>query len=100
MKIDIQSVKKILDLTLSRELEWYRFEGVPCVNCDYQSKSFILCKYNEFDTLRRIVISLTITDDWGNINEERNFFERDGEIFSVLCTLYDKVNDSARVEQS
>lgn len=95
MRITTDTVRQIIELTReTNSLTWYKSEGIPCFDCEYEGKSVIICRYEErYGT----VVLLTFTDDWGTIVSEIRFNKND-EFFEELSSLYDFIDENATVE--
>lgn len=80
-----QSIKQLSESIAKGDGDFYTFEeDSPCFNLAIENQIIIICKYDDG------TIFYAITDDWGNIQEEK-LFENGQPKFDILCECYEKI---------
>ncbi len=94
MELSLKNIQTIISQSNQNLIEWYKYGDAPCFNCDIEGETIIICKYTNRNNQQEI--SLTCTDDWGNITSEN--YLTDGDIFKELSIFYDIIRQQVRVE--
>lgn len=94
MRVTVDSVREIINKSKTGEIEWFKSDGVPCLDCDYQDRAIIICRYKENE---KDLVSLTFTNDFGTIVKEVKVFKHQS-FYQELSEFYNYIDENATVE--